>query len=234
MYLEETLILLIQILIFILIGIVAGNGAVYVFNKLPAKWLCDYGEEPNEALLSRDRQRLNSHPWKALFSMFFVVVGIKLGVEDIYFALPALVTMWTLLIISIADYKYMIIPDQFIALLAITTFGYVPYYETYIDPIRGALLGGGCMLLIAVVGKLIFKKEALGFGDVKLFTVIGLLVGFYGVLNILFATSMLSCVVYGIKILRKKIKRGDTEPLGPYIAITTTLYLLFSDLYLFF
>ena len=32
-------------------GILLGNGAVYFFNKMPGKWLCDYGHEPYEELM---------------------------------------------------------------------------------------------------------------------------------------------------------------------------------------
>ena len=32
-------------------GIIMGCGAVYIFNKIPGKWLCDYGKEPDEELL---------------------------------------------------------------------------------------------------------------------------------------------------------------------------------------
>lgn len=30
----------------IVLGVIAGCGAVYIFNKMPAAWLCDYGEKP--------------------------------------------------------------------------------------------------------------------------------------------------------------------------------------------
>ncbi len=38
---------------FTVLGVLLGNGAVYVFNRLPASWLCDYGEVPKEDLLMR-------------------------------------------------------------------------------------------------------------------------------------------------------------------------------------
>ena len=31
-------------------GVILGNGAVYFFNRIPGKWLCDYGQEPDEEL----------------------------------------------------------------------------------------------------------------------------------------------------------------------------------------
>ena len=29
-------------------GVILGNGAVYFFNRMPGKWLCDYDEEPSQ------------------------------------------------------------------------------------------------------------------------------------------------------------------------------------------
>ncbi len=45
------------------------------------------------------------------------------------------------------------------------------------DPqiVAGALIGGGSILLMGVVGTLLFRKEAMGFGDVKLSAAIGLM-----------------------------------------------------------
>lgn len=209
-------------------GILAGNSAVVVFNKMPAHWLCDYGEEPSDELKQKDVQRIKSYPWKMAFSMLFVLAAVKMAIYDWQYAVAAVVSVWALLIIAVADKKYMIIPDQFVILLALTAFGYIPYQSSYLAPLWGALIGGGCMLLIGVIGKLLFKKDALGFGDVKLFAAVGLVAGPVGVSVILMASSFLSCIVFGIGLLRKKVKRTDLLALGPYIAFSASVYLVFT------
>lgn len=207
-------------------GILAGNSAVVVFNRIPASWLCDYNEKPSEELLSRDTQRIKSVPWKAFFSMFFVLAAIKMAIVDCQYAIATLIALWLLLIISIADWKYMIIPDQFVILLAITAFGFIPFQQSILSPLWGALIGAGCILLVGIAGKLLFKKEALGFGDVKLLATVGLMTGPYGIVLILIGSSFFSCAVYCIGILRGTMKRADVQPLGPYIALATALYFL--------
>jgi prepilin signal peptidase PulO-like enzyme (type II secretory pathway) len=159
--------------------------------------------------------------------MLFVLAAIKMAVFDWQYAIAALVSLWALLIIAIADKKYMIIPDQFVILLALTAFGYAPYHESFLSPLYGALIGGGCMLIIGITGKLIFKKEALGFGDVKLFAAVGLIAGPYGVSIILIASSFLSCIFFGVELIRGKIKRTDVLALGPFIALSAAAYLVF-------
>ena len=66
----------------ILAGILLGNSAVYVFNRIPGKWLTDYGEEPSEELLRPTAQRIKSVPWKYAFTGIFTAVGIYMGVLD--------------------------------------------------------------------------------------------------------------------------------------------------------
>jgi len=222
----DVLTLLIKIGISIIAGIFAGNSAVVVFNRMPASWLCDYKSEPNEDLKQAGVQRIKSYPWKPAYSMLFVLIAIKLAVSDWQYAIAALIALWALLIIAVADQKYMIIPDQFVIMLALTALGFVPYHESFLSPLWGALIGGGCMLIIGITGKLIFKKEALGFGDVKLFAAVGLITGPIGVALILISSSFLSCVAFGIALMRKKIKRTGVLPLGPYIALSTAIYLV--------
>ncbi|MDR0425496.1 MAG: hypothetical protein LBH39_08635, partial [Clostridiales Family XIII bacterium] len=48
------------------LGVLAGYGAVYVFNRIPAKWLCDYGEEPEDRHMP---PRIGKYPWGPLFSL---------------------------------------------------------------------------------------------------------------------------------------------------------------------
>ena len=84
------------------------------------------------------------------------------------------------------------------------------------------------MLAIALVGKIITKTDALGFGDVKITAAIGLTAGVYGIGFILITASFLSFAAFTYKILKKKIKRTDVQPLGPYIALATALYLVLA------
>lgn len=198
-------------------GFLAGHGAVYIFNKIPAAWLCDYGEEPAGELKDPHIQRIKGFPWKLLFSGVFAVLCIRLTVFDWKFAAAGLVFMWALLLAGIADQKYGILPDQFVILTAISGLGFIPYHSEMLQPLWGALLGGGVMLASALFGKLIFKKESLGMGDVKLFAAVGLCLGFRGTLTVLVLSAVSSALVFSVLLLAQKIKKDDMLPLGPYI-----------------
>ena len=104
--------ILITCAVAIVLGVILGSGAVYVFNRIPAAWLTDYGEEPSEELKDTSSQRVKSVPWKYVFTGLFIALGIYMGVRDISIALPVVIALWLLLLMSIADIKYMIVPDQ--------------------------------------------------------------------------------------------------------------------------
>lgn len=72
-------------------------------------------------------------------------------------------------------------------------------------------------LFLAVVSLL--SKGALGFGDAKLFGVIGLVSGAFCTYSTLLLSLVISAVVSLVNIARKKMGRKDTLPFGPCIAV---------------
>ena len=167
----EPLTILITCALAIVIGTLLGNSAVYVFNHIPGRWLTDYDEEPSEELLHPTEQRIKSVPFKYVFTGIFIALGIYMGIKDPSIALPFLLAMWLLLIMSVADLKYMIVPDQFIMLLVLTGLGFLPqkmalYHRHAIyDSLIGAAAGLILMLVIALFSRAIYKKWVLGGAD---------------------------------------------------------------------
>lgn len=175
------------------------------------------------------RTRIKEYPWKWVFSATFAVIGIYLFERDWQYALPALVTCFALLVIALSDAKYMIIPDQFVWLIVICGIGFIPYAESIKSMIFGALAGGGSLLLVALIGRLIYKKEVMGFGDIKLFAALGLVLGLRMIIIILIGSSLCSAIGYGTAIIRKKISKGDYKPLGVYIAAVAALCIVLGN-----
>ncbi len=219
-------ILIIKIAAAVIAGFLAGHAVVFVFNKMPASWLCDYGQEPDQQLRDPSVQRIKGYPWKLMFSGFFVAGAIHLVIYDWQYCAAALVLCWALTIIGAADCKYGIIPDQFVLLTAATAIGFIPFMDSFKEPVYGVILGAGVMLLAALTGKLIFRKETLGLGDVKLFSAIGLALGFKGTLAVLILSSVSSALVFSVRLIRKKISREDMVPLAPYICGACIFYVV--------
>ena len=207
-------------------GVLAGHSVVYMFNRLPAEWLCDYGEEPSDELKDKSVQRIKGYPWKLILSGLFICILVHLVLYDWQFCAAAGVFCWAMVMIFAADRKYGIIPDQFVILTAVSAMGFVPFHGSFMEQIYGVLIGAGVMLISALLGKLIFRKETLGFGDVKLFAAIGLALGLKGTLAVLVISSAVSAAVFAFKLIRKKIKRDDMLPLGPYICGAGIFYVV--------
>jgi len=220
----ETAVILGKVIFSIAAGALAGIFAVYAFNRIPPKWFCDYGEEPDRGMWG---VRIRNKPWTTVFILVFTAACLKMLEQGFLYAVPGLASLWLLLLIGIADKKYMIIPDQLVILLAAAAFGFIPFHASWQSHLIGALTGGGCILLLGIIGKILFRKEAMGFGDVKLFAAIGLLLGLKGVVTVLILTVFSSAFVFGIGLIRGSLKAGDVRPLGPFIAASAALYIIF-------
>ncbi len=210
------------------LGVLLGNSAVWFFNRIPAKWLTDYGQEPSEELLHPTQQRVKSTPWKYVFTGFFICCGIYLGLQDAAYAVPALAAMWLLLEMAIADLKYLIVPDQLILLLGVTSLGMITKHAGGpMDAVWGALIGFGVLAAMALLAKLIYRKPAIGGADVKLFGALGLVTGVDGILFIFVVSTFLSAGHFIGLMIRKKAKLSDERAMVPYIAVAAGFYLVF-------
>ena len=208
-------------------GVILGNGAVYFFNRMPGKWLCEYDEEPSQELLHPTCQRVKSTPWKYVFTGFFVVIGITLGLQNPLYAFPALIAIWLLLEMSIADIKYMIVPDQLIMLLVLTGLGFIRHHAFGVmDCLLGAAVGFGVLLIIALISKIFYKEPAVGGADIKLFAALGLALGTDGIIAVFVISTFLSAGHFIWLMVRKGAKLTDERPMVPYIAAAATIYLV--------
>lgn len=208
-----------------LLAVLAGFSAVAIFNGMPPGWLTDYGETPSEELLDRSKPRINRNPWAYILSVAMSLAFIKFIFIDYRFFACGVVLMWTLAVMSLSDAKYRIVPDQFIILAFISGFGFIPFIDSWQAQLIGLLIGGGIMLLVAVLSKFALKQIAVGGGDIKLFAALGLCLGVKGVV----AVMLLTCIIMGIYALFKmgkgELSIKDSLPMVPYIFVSTGLYL---------
>lgn len=208
-----------------LIGVLAGILAVDFFNKMPPRWLTEYGEEPSDEVLDRSKPRLKRNPWAYLFAAALAVVYIKFIGFDFRFFMGGAIAVWCLLEMSIADIRYKIVPDQLIVLLAATGFGFIPFLGSWKESLLGALGGVLIMTFMVFLGKLIFKKAGVGGGDVKIFAALGLITGLNGIILIFLITTALSSLHIIYLLTKRKIKAGDSVAMVPYITLATVIYM---------
>lgn len=118
--------------------------------------------------------------------------------------------------ISLTDARFYIIPDQFSLGGLVLGIG-LSFLPGGIDPmgsVLGALLGFGLLRGVAVAGKWMFKKDAMGGGDVKMMAMVGAFLGMPGVLLTIFGGALLGSVIFG----PISYKTGKLVPFGIFLA----------------
>ena len=209
---------------------------IKLFNALPAKWFCDYDEEPSEEL-NKKRLAFRKHGILITLILAFAFICIYYQYAKSFTIIVYCIVAVVLLMIGIADYKYSIIPDQFtfaLLLCAVVKIGYDILSKKHINstdflsPVYGAVAGALLMLLIGFLGKLRYKKEAMGFGDVKLLGVIGLFTAFPNIFVVFLLTIFLAFFHIIYLFVSRKISKGVYLPLGPYLCLGLFLFLAFN------
>ena len=92
----------------------------------------------------------------------------------------------------------------------------------------GMALGFGLLFAVSVLGEKVFKREAMGFGDVKLMGAIGAFLGWKAVLFTVFVSSLLGSVIGLTLIAFGNAKMQSRLPFGPYLAAGAVLWVFYG------
>jgi len=164
-------------------------------------------------------------------ALLFLSMYFLFGVS--YMLFPFCLLVFSLLVITAIDLEFQIIPDEFSFLLMIvgffSSFINVTLGDTFMQRILNSFLGfvagGGSLLIVAVVGKWIFKKDAMGGGDIKIMAGIGTFLGWEKVLFAIFMACFIGSIVGIMLMIFKKIAKKQAIAFGPYLALSSYLAL---------
>lgn len=139
-----------------------------------------------------------------------------------------------LITISIIDFQLKIIPDV-ISLPFIVVGVLVRQFEFWPDwsfalstSAMGIFLGGGSLLLLAVVISKIKGQDAMGGGDIKLTAMLGAFLGLKALIFVFFASSVLALVYFISLLIFKKLDEDRTIPFGPFLSMGGMLFWLYG------
>jgi len=93
----------------------------------------------------------------------------------------------------------------------------------------GLVIGGGSLVLVALLGKGLFGKESMGMGDVKMAAMIGVFIGAKGVAISLFLGFLIAGIFSFVGMAIKKVRRSSYIPFGPFIAGGTLVYIFWGE-----
>ena len=176
----------------------------------------------------------------AIHILIYCVILFKYGANDINTVKYMVLTPMMISAFYI-DYKKQIIPNRltlsmfeigliFMFLhgfhntnLAVSRLQGVSNVTLAISMFQGMFIGGISFLLITVVGGMIFGKETMGFGDVKMMGALGLYFGAKGIIAVAVLAFLIAAAYSIVVLIIQKVKHKDVIEyiaFGPFIVIS--------------
>ncbi len=177
----------------------------------PISWRYPLVEGANAVIWSLDALRIGFHPiLVAVLIGSSVLLALAL-IDAETMTLPRVLVYWGLALSALAMLIAAVLSHDVHALL------------------RGLVAGAGWFLVFFALN--FASPRALGFGDVRLAGLLGLLLGWWGLGEVLvgfFAANVLGVLVGGFLILTKRRRRDQPIPYGVYLAAGTLFALWFA------
>ncbi|MCM1370485.1 MAG: prepilin peptidase [Clostridium sp.] len=154
-----------------------------------------------------------------LFMIAFLIFGLSLEL------IISLTFISLILIITISDFQYMIIPDSiiifFFLLISVEIF-FIRGSNSLLYGLFSALISFIVMFLIKKLGDFLFKKESMGGGDIKLLSIFGLTLGWPIALISIFVGALVGLPIALIICIKHN---NHILPFGPLLGIGAIILL---------
>ena len=133
-----------------------------------------------------------------------------------------LVVLEIFLVLAVIDLQHLVIPDELlVVLIAVSVAMGIAWHQANLISALGA---GGFFLTLWLVS----RGKWIGFGDVKLGALLGLLFGFPGTGIVIYGGVIIGGVVSVSLLVLRKANRKTAVPLGTFLAIAATVYILYE------
>lgn len=209
-----------------IVGLFVGEFIDWMNQRLP-----EYKKVFTKELFAKNRVDFKpNYILMIITSIIYILLLYRYGIQDTFIGNLVLIKylILTPMLISafVIDYRLQIIPNRLNLTMAeigmVIAFLYgISNVAITIDMLLGMLVGAGIFFLITAIGALIYGKEALGLGDVKLMGALGLYFGFSNIIIIAMISFLIGAII-GIILIAGKIKKSDEYiPFGPFIVIAT-------------
>ncbi|MFF3101652.1 prepilin peptidase [Viridibacillus arvi] len=155
-----------------------------------------------------------------LFTLAYLELGLKPEL------IIALLFISLLIIITVSDIAYMLIPNKILLFFgALLVVGRIFIQsEPWWNSIVGAFGGFLILLLVAIL-----SKGGIGGGDIKLFFIIGLVLGIFSTLLALFLAAVIGLVTGVVLLIYRKQGRKTPIPFGPSIAVASIIAYFYGE-----
>ncbi len=162
----------------------------------------------------------------AAYLYFFWELGLTFEFAVFAFLSSALLTIFYI------DLDFQIIPDMITipgAALGLAV-SFLPGGIGIVPSLIGFLVGGGSLFLVAELGERLFKKEAMGGGDIKMAAMLGAFLGWQKVLFVFLSSAVIGLAVsMVVMIFSAKLRESRMIPFGPFIALAAMVAIIWGD-----
>ena len=172
-----------------------------------------------------------------LYPFFEIITGILFLLSYLSFGISikffiSITFISILIIISISDIRYYIIPDEvllvgsiliILELIINALINNMSFINGVVLPFLNGLGAFAILYLFKVFGDVVFQKESLGGGDIKLMFLIGLTLGFDMSIVTIFIASFIALPLSVVSLIKND---NNILPFGPYLSIAATIILL--------
>ncbi|MEK0316902.1 prepilin peptidase [Cohnella sp. 56] len=177
-------------------------------------------------LLSRGRCRHCGAPVSPLYPLGEAATGLLFVWAYARFGwsaetIVALLLVSLCVIVTVSDLATMLIPNKvllFFAPLLAAACLLLPSDISWWSHLLGAVAGGGILLLIVIV-----SRGGMGLGDVKLFALLGFVVGLPNTIVALIAACLAGTLVGGALLALGVVRRKQPIPFGPFLVLGACL-----------
>ena len=208
-------------------------------------------------LLLRGRCRHCSRRFSPRYMLVELVTGLLavtclIVIGPTVYAISVFLMICILIVVFLVDLDWMIIPDETVLLLAGfgvvlnmigLARGQVGELVSFTEHVAGQIwtihlpasmvgicVGAGLFLAVGWLAERVFRRPALGFGDVKLAAAVGAILGPGYQFLAFFLYSVLVGATVGLLLLALRRHRGGAEmPFGPMLALSAAAMLLFPQ-----
>jgi len=168
-------------------------------------------------------------------AFLFLALWLEYGYTDPIAAVIYAIMLSGLAAACLIDLDHYIIPDRFSLGGCVTGFIACSIHPSLMGvktPLQGfswsladAILGALVLLAVAWLGTLLFKKEAMGMGDVKLLAALCSFLGGPSIIWILPVSSLVGSILGVALIVWQRGAWGTRIPYGPFLGLAAVLWL---------
>jgi leader peptidase (prepilin peptidase)/N-methyltransferase len=170
-------------------------------------------------------------------ALLFLAIWVKYGSTDIVATIIYMIFVSGLAAACLIDLDHYIIPDRFSLGGCVAGFVACAIHPSLMGPashtplqgfswsLASAILGAMVLLAVAWLGTMLFKKEAMGMGDVKLLAAMCSFLGTMSMLWIIVVSSFVGSILGVALIVWQRGAWGTRIPYGPFLGLAAVLWL---------